>query len=274
MAKLKVGDWVEVLDTPNIRTCGNWKKAIGYKFIISLKEIYGEGDHKIYLDKDNKYSINYLQSDLKLLKQKEMAAKKAITKKAPKKGIPAAPIMVELELTDGDYFTADYKKPGSRAGEVKIMGQILDDGCGEYTLCNSLSGYDDETDNLEASSGYGKYINLDLEAGKSVTKQLAAIGITNYRVCSDKRQQAVIEKTKAPEINGYKVRKVGNTYVFGCGSVELTGPQIKVFYKVKQLLTDTELELFTETCNDIRDEMNPEDVDVEEIENLITKMKI
>lgn len=41
MAKFKEGDWVEVVETSQLRTWGNWRKAIGFQFQITKKEMMG-----------------------------------------------------------------------------------------------------------------------------------------------------------------------------------------------------------------------------------------
>lgn len=107
--KFKEGQWVEVQETKHVLSWSDGKKAVGFRFRIQGKNKNEAGP--IYLDKDNKFMINYLASDLKLINSKTMA-----TKKKAKKAI-------RVVIEQGMYFTAtrNRKKIRGVVGYIYVM---------------------------------------------------------------------------------------------------------------------------------------------------------
>lgn len=212
MDRFKKGDWVEVLDTPNIRGWGRGKNAIGFKFQLDEKQA-SSANKGLFISPCNTYCINYTSKDVKIIKN--MAKTKAKAAELP--GL----------LNDRDYFSATY-------GRKKIRGIVENIGSSEYPeflLHNSFVGKDNE---CTKKPDFPYAIELDGDE-KGTIAELKAAGITNYIVLKDKRQKAIVEKDRMPTFDvpgdDWKVRVEGQNFVFGCGDVELTRKQIEGYLR-------------------------------------------
>lgn len=260
MTKFKVGD--KVIGTSNRYsiTCRGWiglVRNVRYDGrVIEVQEWSKSGG----LTGDI-YSVDSAYFDLyKSKKQTDMATKKkAATKKAvpKKKAVAKKPAAVatkatecDVELQDGDYFSADYKALRSKAAPVKIYGQVLEedyDGVSvTFALCNRVVG--DTAEEEDEYLGYNCALKVTVRAGENVKKALESAGITNYAVCKDARQIKVIQAQKNPQIEGHRVRKNGDTFIFGCGDFEISENDLKAVLRVTKACSQADLRVYTDTA--------------------------
>lgn len=130
----------------------------------------------------------------------------------------------------GEYFTAMVKVKGKKE-LIKIRGIVGTDYMG-YTL-NNEQGVGEEADCNEDFS-YSLHIDSNLQ------EDLDRAGVQEFRIVKDRRQMAVIDGDRLPEVMGHQPKKMARgTVAFGCGAVELSKKQItsyiRVFEKVHQM---------------------------------------
>lgn len=217
----------------------------------------GYGHLNIEVDWDNKTHNSYSEIDLILLKQTQMARRKRTT--------AAATSPCEIELTDGMYFKATYKKPGSRTTPIEIRGVVQEVDTGEFDLCNRFIG--DNADEPEYNNGFQKEYRVEMEAGRSVTKQLAEHGITNFTQLTDARQKAVVDKDKTPTIGDWTIRKdEDGSYVVGCGDVTVSPSEMKAVIKAMKALTPAEFSDFVDVCDQAKEaSQSVNDVEIKDV---------
>jgi len=183
-----------------------------------------------------------------------MATAKKAAKKLPTKDVAVVKDEDKPVLRDLQYFTATYNKRKIR-GIAELVGSFDN----LYHLYNKTSG--DVTECPDDNRGYAKFIEV---YGDTVA-DLKEAGVTNYVPCTDKRQIAIIDTDKNPEILGHTAQKDGNTFKFGCGAVELTRNEIKTFLKVRQTITPKELAVYHDVLEQINEEVDVEDIKDEDI---------
>lgn len=161
----------------------------------------------------------------------------------------------------GDYFTATYD--GQR-----IRGLVGGRLYGQFNLFNKSVGVED----CSGSEGYGRILRL--RGNKQ--PDLDAVGVTNFKVCTDARQIGVIKYDSLPKVEGYGVcRTDGQNVKFGCGALELSVDEIETFVKVRKqidkLVSSKEKELYDSFNEDIEHGRNDslDDVSIEELQAAI-----
>lgn len=229
-----IGDIVQVKDSKNVRQYDEHGKGVGYQFQITKNEIYSKNSGRTtiekayyYLPVGNKFGTNYLATDLKLIKKSTMAKKKA-----------------GLQLEDGMYFTANYKRSKFR-GKVLDVNSSYDEDV--YQLINK--GFGEEEDNADNNGGWSHFIEVtrrtdNHDDGEQTWEDaLKAVGVTSFEECKDKRQIKIIDADQNPKIGEYIVTKTDDGYKFGCGAVEVTDEELESIVNVKNILGKREDEL-------------------------------
>lgn len=173
-------------------------------------------------------------------KTKKMATKKAEIGKKD-----------NIILKNGQYFTAMYRKPGTKKAAIKIRGIVQDaNGYNEdrWNLCNK--GIGDKADDAGDNEDFTHYIEFEVGDGENTLDIMKENGITEFYVCTDKRLKNIIDTDKVAKFHNYAVTEDENGYLsFGCGAVCVTREEAATFADVKELLTkhrlvnDTLLEL-------------------------------
>lgn len=158
-----------------------------------------------------------------------------------------------IVVKEGDYFTATYNRKKIR-GIVGIYNDsvtLFNNQAGQHLKC--------EEDN-ETGLTYGIKLR-EFEDGTAA--ELKKARVNNYTVLKDRRQKAIIDKDKLPEIevsnSDYKVSIEDGLFVFGCGAVELTKEQIEGYLRHR---------VVTEKLEELEGN-SIEDLSVEEIERYL-----
>ena len=128
----------------------------------------------------------------------------------------------EFKLVDGQYYTAVVNRK-------KIRGIVWWDGENQWYLLNNQGvgdSYEDFDDDCKFN--HGLYMSEEDEDFEPIShsEMLKKHKVNQFQVVTDKRVKKVIDNDAVPEILGYRVRKKGDTYIFGCGAVRLTKKQI------------------------------------------------
>lgn len=141
---------------------------------------------------------------------------------------------VKTIVKEGDYFSAIYKRK-------KIRGIV---GFNEYDnfffLASNQAGHDVKCEGEDENLGFSHAIWLEeREEGEGTEQHLYDEGVTNYTVLKDKRQKAIIDKDKLPNLeigqDNYRVSINSGLFVFGCGNVELTKEQIEGYLRYREI---------------------------------------
>lgn len=182
-------------------------------------------------------------------------SKKALTKTAVEK--PKKQVVLAKE---GQYFTAVYNKE-------KIRGVVsTNSGNSEYVLCNKTQGEDASC--ADDNMGFAKYV----DAYELTQDALEEAGISDFWLCTDKRQKAIIDTDKNPEVAGYvaQVDKDDEDVIkFGCGSVEFTREEIQLFLKAIVAITPSRLDELRCVLNQIEDEVSLSSIKVEDVKKVL-----
>jgi hypothetical protein len=160
----------------------------------------------------NKQENVYKESDLIIIKSNNMTTKKQTKAK-------------KLELEDGQYFTAIYQKKKVRGYVHEVSGF----GSTGFYLCGkgfSNQGCDDD------ANGFPSYEEVVLYSEETAEINLKAAGFTNFIICTDKRQIAIIEKDKMPLFQDWRVNDDGTYLTFGCGAVSIEKKNAKIFAEI------------------------------------------
>lgn len=182
---------------------------------------------------DNGTNNSYSESDLEIAKTKQTMATKTATKKTA------------LQLKAGQYFTVNY-------GKKKLRGYIsdIDESWGEdtATFCGrGFPNYDDSAyDDYPSGDTVSRNNGDDGDETQTWEEALKENGYTNFVILTDRRQQAVIERDRMPEILGHRVSQEGNELSFGCGAVECTVAEAKTFGKMFPSFDPDNLKMFWE----------------------------
>jgi hypothetical protein len=226
MAKFKIGDVVVGLKSHYTITKQGWEgRVTKAEDTHGLVEVNGKG-----LSSSTVVEAKYFRLKEKT---KEMAVKKQTTK--------------GLKLADGQYFTATFKKK-------KVRGYV-EENYGDFMLLGK-----DFDDDAEDDEEFPTALFIDMYAyddDDSHTNVLKNNGITNFVLCTDKRQKAIIDGDKSIEVNGHRVHIKGNNVEFGCGAVSATKKEIKDFYSVYKGVDISDLESY----NDIIERFSKEELE-------------
>lgn len=196
----------------------------------------------------------------------------AVKKAKPKQELKLPVFNYDL---DGEYYRATV-------GDVKICGQIFihssENDNLEMSLQNSQGfGEPNECDSRDYL--YDGDVNVSWEGDEynadAVRKEFQRLGITSFSVTNDKRMIEAIDRTKFGLFNGdwsITVNSSGDIS-FGCGEVELSLDEIKEFIRVQTLINNIKSRTYHNTVESIRDNISPEDVDLDEAAELVKKVE-
>ena len=157
---------------------------------------------------------------------------------------------IEL-FQDGDYYTASVKVPGKRE-LVKIRGVVQQDNYSGFNLLNN-QGVGQEAD---CSENYGSHVWVS----EATPQSLAASGVKDFKVVTDKRIIKLIDNDVLPQIAGHQPRILPSGMVaFGCGSITVTVKQMQDFYTIMSKIQSTSgakefFRLVTEIVDEISEE--------------------
>lgn len=145
----------------------------------------------------------------------------------------------DIVLKDGQYFTAIYRKPGTRKTAVKIRGVVQDTNgwsCNGWSLCNKGTG--EKSDDPENNEDFSHYIIFEVKKGENTLDIMKENGITEFYVCTDKRLKNIIDTDKVAKFYDYSVTEdESGNLSFGCGAVCVSREEAATFADVKELLT-------------------------------------
>lgn len=133
----------------------------------------------------------------------------------------------ETTPKSGMYFTATRDRKKIRG----VISYIMSSDWTHYTRV-TLAGKDfDNTDDEAEFPTYEdfNYDNTKFTFEEALKKEL---GITNFVVCTDKRQKAVIDGDKCPFFGDWRVNLEGEDLVFGCGEVQVSVKNAKTFVEM------------------------------------------
>jgi len=192
----------------------------------------------------------------------------ASKKKQNEQEVLELPVLVQ----DGDYFSAEVKMPGKQKN-IKIRGMVESTGVDyngfmEFELVNNQHGYDLDCDHEFSFA-------ITISQGRE--EDMENSNIINYTKITDKRLIKVIENDKLPEIAGFRAKRGSDGQVtFGCGAVEVSKAEIKIFLEGMERLSGMKGKYdFFQVCDNIMGEESVDtllNIDLKEVAKLLERL--
>ncbi len=206
-------------------------------------------------------------------------SKKAPAKKSTKPKAKKRHYLTSLSITDikeGDYFTCftdGYFLGGRLHIESHRDLDDPDDNGEDFTvyLLNEYTGI--FTKNEKGKTNYGFSRVFDMESDWRGDIELDRNGeeddLTNFEIVTEAQYKEAKPLFGRYEIGEYSARKVGDTYVFGCGDVELSRKEVEEFAKVLTAIGQDNLDKLVDLQDIIRDHMSLGNISVKEVVALL-----
>ena len=212
--KFKKGDSVIIVRdyANNLKSSEDGREAIFKAYLPTDDSAYKNGYRYIV---DSSSGTNHLVvAEIKLLNSK---TNNMATKATKKSG---------LIPKEGMYFTANM-------GKKKIRGYISSVYSSSYNnlMGVMLDGKDFSRNDEDGDFPTYEEINY-YKTEETFEEALKRNKITNFVVCTDKRQKAVIDGDKSPMFGDWKVVNDGGILTFGCGKVKLSIKDAKLFAEI------------------------------------------